>query len=297
MRLPPQTRSQEAPEQELAARHRQTVQRPPGHHERHHAGCLLDDRVDAQPVPCAAPHRHRDAVGECDARGPEPERDPEPTRRRVADERCAGRELMRERQREPEIGVQVNRPPRLVRHPAPRGSVGRDPRQGKEREAGGRREDTGQAHQQTPRFGRHARPGALPVSDGDQDAVGGDQHERPRGEPPVQADEAVLSEGPLEHRDAGGEQDGDEHGVRADEPRQASREGQCPAGCREASGGLGTDREGKDGPQAQTAQGGEQVDRPGPGPWCAPGGSRWCARRCARGAGRGDHATDRAETR
>ena len=82
-----------------------------------------------------APHRQHDAAADDERERPDPQRRPPRPRPRVADERRAGVDLVREGQEQREVGVEVHRPPGLVGQPPAGEPVGRHARGDQQREA------------------------------------------------------------------------------------------------------------------------------------------------------------------
>ena len=200
VRLPPHAALQEAPVQELPARRLELVQVPARHGHRDHAGRFFLDGVDRHLVLEAARDRQAPAVDDDGAGGREPERQPPGHGQRVTHEGRAGQDLVRDRERDCQVGVEVDRPPGLVLHLATHVPVGRERGQEQQAEAGDgehhARERRGQDDEFVPRAGGHL--GGVAQDDGDD--VHADEAEDGRSELTVQLDEAVLADGPFDRR-------------------------------------------------------------------------------------------------
>ena len=196
VRLPPQPAAQEAPLQELAAGDGQPVAAAgPRSTTENVPGPFGLDRDDAQAVAQRAPERAaRRGSATTSASVPTHSAVHQARAPRVADERRAGVDLMRERQEQREVGVEVHRPPRLVGHAPARQPVGRDAGGDQQREADGRGQDARVGPQQLPELVQHAVVRRLRVADGDQHAVRAEQVQRPRPELAVPAHEPVLAD-------------------------------------------------------------------------------------------------------
>ena len=165
-----------------AAERAHAIQRPSGEGDRHDSRRLGPRGEDARAMPCGAQQRHDDAVGDDHAQRPHPEDGPGRPRDGMADERRSGGDLVGEGQREPEVGVEVHRPPRLIRHAATRPAVGRHAGGGEQEEADRGRENAGEGGDEQPQLAQRARPRLLRIAPRHERAVGRDEQQRPRGE-------------------------------------------------------------------------------------------------------------------
>ena len=140
-------------------------------------GASCSTACDRHPVPQAARERQAPAVDDDGAGGREPEREPPGRGQRVAHEGRAGEDLVRHRERDREVGVQVDGPPGLVLHLAAHVAVRGDGRH--DQQAGRRRRRA--ACRGTSSSGRRARATARAhlrgVAEDDGDDVHADQAE------------------------------------------------------------------------------------------------------------------------
>ncbi len=143
MGLPPEPAAQEAPLEELAAGHGQTIQAPAA--EGDGDGVRSDplDAGDTHLVAQRAPDRQADAAGEHERQGADPHGGPDGGGGGVADERGARIGLVREREEEREVGVEVHGPPSLVGHARLGLRVGGHARGDEQATTDGRREHAG----------------------------------------------------------------------------------------------------------------------------------------------------------
>ena len=175
------------------------------------------------------PDRQADPRGHDHHQGAEPQHGPPEARDGMADERRARVDLVRERQEQREVRVQVDRPPGLVRHPPAGEPVGRDAGGEQRDRADGRREDAGIGPEQLAELVQRADLRLPRVADGDQHRVREQEVQGPRAEPAVPGDQAVLADRALERRDARDEQDDDDHRVGGEQPGQTAECGRDTA--------------------------------------------------------------------
>src|SRR5271165_2014739 len=182
MRLPPQVPGEEAPEEELASGNRQAIQPPALADDRGHAWRLFADLDDPQLMPEAPPDRLSDPEHDDHPGRGRPDDDPDRPGERVADERDAGGDLVGEREREPKVDVEVDNPPGFVPQPPPDDPDRGDPGHYQETKADDRGEQVRIGPDEHPQLAQHPRLRGLRVAEHDQDYMGGDQPERPRGD-------------------------------------------------------------------------------------------------------------------
>ncbi len=131
----------------------------------------------------------------------------------VVDEVGAGRELVAERQRDREVGVEVQVVPGLVAHPAA-GGPGRDDADPDQQQPGDRRhEHVRVAQQQRRGLADHVGVRGDRVPPDDQQAVRRDQADRVAAAHRVPAGQPVGADAALQRRDAGHQRDQHDHGV------------------------------------------------------------------------------------
>jgi len=260
VRLPPHPAAQEAPLEELAAGDRQAVEPAAAQHDRDDARPLLPRPHDADAVAQRAPDREADARREDDGERPQPQRRPPGARDRVPDERRARVDLVREREEQREVGVEVHGPPRLVGHPPAREPVGGDAGREQEQRADGRGEDARIGPQELPELVQDARARLPRVADGDQHRMAEQQIERPGPELAMPGHEPVLADRPFERRHPRDEQDDDHHRVGGEQARQTA-EGDGDAARRaERAGALGGHLEPDRDAEPDPGRGGQDVD-------------------------------------
>jgi hypothetical protein len=180
----------------------------------------------------------------------------------MADERGAGGQLMGESERKGEVGVEVDRPPRLVRQPAAGAPVGRDARRGKQDECDARGQEPRQRRQQRPALGQDPRPCPLGIPQHGGQAVRGDQHQRSGSETARPGDESILAERALDHREASRKQNRDEQRVGADQAGHAPGERPRAAGGGQGARRLDRQAERDRHSERQTQQDSQSVHRP-----------------------------------
>ena len=260
MGLPPEPAAQEAPLQELTARDRQPVQATPFEHDRDGVRAGRLDRVDPQAVIEGPPQRETDAARDDERECPDPQRGPPRRRPPMADERRTGVDLMRERQEQREVRVQVHRPPGLVGHPPTGEPVGRHPGRHQQHEPDGRRQDPGIGPQELAELVQETVVSGLGVTDGDQHAMGDEEVQRPRSELAMPAHEPVLTDRALERRAPRDEHDHDHHRVGGAQPGEPAKRGGETAGGAQRARALGRDAERERGAEAEPGDAGEQID-------------------------------------
>ena len=230
MGLPPQPPYQEAPLEELAARHRQALQVATRADHRHHAGAFLPDLHDAQLMAQGAPDREAQAADQDGARRAGPQHDPERPGEGMTHEGRPVGQLMGEGQRHGQIGVQVDGPPGLVAQPAPDRPEGHDARRDQQPQRYGGPQHVGIGGQQGPELVQDAGAVGPGVAGRDEQGVEGEQHDRPGAQLAVPAHQSVLAQRPLQARNAGDEQEHEEQQVGPRQTRETTGVGQPAAG-------------------------------------------------------------------
>ena len=278
MRLPPHRFGQETPFEELATGDRKAIEMPAAADDRHSPRSLRADLHDLEAVTERAKQGQSEPVHENKACGRGPDHRPDQPRERVSDEGGPERDLVGERESEREVHEEVDGPPRLPPHPSANRMDRHDPDRDHHSERDRRRKHVRICPDERSDLVPHAGAGGLGEAEGEQDGVGDDQGDRPRGEPAVPGEKSVLSEHPLYHRDPAHEQDHDQREVG---PRQAGQvaEERRGAPCRaELAPGLGRDRKADASPEPEPDNDRGEVDdtraraRPGPGDHGLPAG-------------------------
>ena len=175
----------------------------------------------------------------------------------MPDEGRPEHEFVRDGERQREVHPQVDQPPGVPGQPPPDRAQRDHPDEAHDAER-----DRGDQHvrvgHQRARLVPEPSPGGLRVAHGEEQRVRGQQADRPRGERPVQPDQAVLAGHPLDGRDPADQQDHDQRQVGAGHAGQAAHEGGQAAGRGQLAGRLGG--EGQRGGDAQAEPGGQQRD-------------------------------------
>ena len=264
MRLPPQPAAQEPPLEELAAGHGQPVEPAPAHQHGDHARPLRRHALHADSVAQRPPQREPDPRRHHHGERAGPQQRPPRPRDRMAGERGAGVDLVRERQEKREVGVEVHGPPRLVGEAPARQPVRREAGGEQQQRARGGGDDSGIGPQQLPEPVQHAVARRPRVAGRDQDGVREQQVQRPRPEPAVPGDEPVLADRALERRHARDEHHDDDHRVGGEQPGQPPEGGGDPAGRAQRPGALGRHRQPGGDAEPDARRGGERVDHEPP---------------------------------
>jgi hypothetical protein len=252
-------RAQEPPLQELAAGDRQPVQAPAAQQHAVRVRALRGDRDHAQAMAQRAPERQPDARAEHERERRDPQRGPPGARQRVADERRAGVDLVRERQEQRQVRVEVDRPPGLVGELRPREPVGGHAG-GDQRDApDGRREHARVRPQQLAELVQQAVARRVGIADGDERPVRDQQVQRPWTEPAVPAHEAVLADRALERSEARHQDDDHHHGVGRGEAGDPAGGGRHAARRAQRAERLGGDPERERDAEPEAGQRGEDI--------------------------------------
>jgi hypothetical protein len=200
----------------------------------------------------------------------------------MPDERGARVDLVRERQEQGEIGVEVDRPPRLVGHAPARQAVGADAGGEEQDRAGRRGEDARVGPEQLPELVQHAVVGLARVPERDEHCMRQEQVHGPGPELAVPGHEPVLTDRPLERRHARHQQDDDHHRVGGDQAGQAPERDRDAARRAERPRALGGHFEADRDAEPEPGGGGEHVDDHGAlasGPPPRSVDDRWTRRR------------------
>ena len=212
---------------------------------------------DGEPVP-----QHQDEHREVH-RGP-----PEP-RGQVADEGRAVGELMAERQRDRQVGVQVQEVPRLVAHPAAGGAHRDDPDAEQKEPGHGGHQHVGVLGEQRRALAHHVGVRGGRVAPHDEQAVRDHQADDVPPAHGVPAGQFVGAQAPLQWRQPRHQRDQDHYAVSAEQAEDFARAGQpaaepVDAGRTVPPQGDDHDRAGDDDRQHATrADPGRSVRRPG----------------------------------
>lgn len=231
----------EAPVEELAGLDVEAGEVAAAHDDGHDVVGLTDDGLHPQRVPAGGDDRDDDAVVGDEPEDGDVQADPQGAGR-AGEERAAGGDLVRKREENGEVGVEVDRPPRLVLDATagvlPRCEASRDEEEG----AGEGGQDPGHRRRQRPQLGPPAGAEVGCVGGDDQHDVREHEAQRPRADGLVPRDEPVLPVDPFEDGQAGDEQHEHQHAVGADDGRE-HRGGVREAGPRERDGQDGLQRQ------------------------------------------------------
>ena len=231
------SRGEEPPQEELPRLRAELIEPAAAQIDRHDARRLV--RTSRTRKSCRAlNHTGRpDPPREQRAEHGDVERDPPHTRDAVAAEVGADRELMRERERDREVRVQVDRVPRLPRELAARRARGRHAHCDQEPETDDRHEHVGIVRDEVARLRDERHVAALRVPERREHGVPDQQPHRREAVPAVPHRQAIETDAPLEPRDARHQQQLEQHrvgtgerGELAGRGRDAARPAQrCPS--------------------------------------------------------------------
>ena len=212
--------AEEAPHEELPGGDPHVVQVLPGEVQRDDAVALVHDGGHAQRVSQRQQRGAPDAEEEDADQREGVERPPVQSRPAMPDEVRAGPQLVRQRERDAEVRVQVQQVPRLVAELASGDADrGGDDEPDHER-AGGRDEHPGERQDHRPCLPEHRLTRGARVADHDGHEVGEQEVERAEAHQAVPLGEPVLAERALGPRDSGHAQHLQEHEVAREQPAE-----------------------------------------------------------------------------
>jgi hypothetical protein len=140
----------------------------------------------------------------------------------MAEKRRAGGELVREGDRRPEVGIQMDGPPGLGAQVLAHVAIGGDAGQHDQAQADDRAEHAREVRDEHGELVCQTGLHALRVAQGDEQRVGAEQTDDPGSETAVPGHERVLAQSPLDGRYAADEQHGDQQQVGAEHAGHAT---------------------------------------------------------------------------
>ena len=208
---------QQAQVEVLAAPGGEALQVAAGHVDGDHARRLRDHARDPRPVTQRRPDRLAEPEDEDHRDRDHQQGRPVDPRHGIVDEVAPHDELVREPERDPQVGVEVDAVPGLVREPPPRGADRGDRDDSEACHRGGRHQHEGVRPEQGGRLVEDVPPVAHRPAERREDDVSCEQPDRPEPEPAVRPRQAIHAEDLVEPRATRHEDQLDEREVGAQE--------------------------------------------------------------------------------
>ena len=254
VRLPPQPAGEEPPAEELARGGVELAQVPSADIDRNGAVRLFAHARHDPAVAGEVADRDDDPVPDDQRRGRDVQQFPGEPGGRVLDEGGAVGELVAERQRDRQVGVEVQVVPGLVAEPTPQRPQRGEPHPEQQEVADGRHQHVGVGGEQRRRLADHVRVRGQRVAPDDEQHVPADDPAQHPAEGAVPAGQPVGADPALDRRQPRHQQHRDHHPVPGQQAEALPDGGQRTAGADDGVGGMppqGEDRGRAGGDQRQ----------------------------------------------